>query len=128
MTKILYIEDEPDNVEFVTILLNDEGFEVHAKSTAADGLAAAEAWRPDVILMDVQLDKYGREMDGLEATRRLKSNPETSRIPIIMVSNFAFPDEIAQGLAAGADDYETKPFDFDKLVKKIVRLTSPAPH
>jgi two-component system, cell cycle response regulator DivK len=82
------------------------------------GVAAAREERPDLILMDLRLPV----LDGWQATRRIKSAPETQGIPIIALSAHAMSGDREQGLAAGCDDYDNKPVDFDRLLSKIRAL------
>ena len=117
MTKILYIEDNDDNVYMLKMRLELlEGFEVLVADNGETGCAQAIAQQPDVILMDLDLPV----VDGWEATRRLKRNPATSRIPIIALTAHAMSGSREKALAAGCDEFDTKPVDFDRLVKKIV--------
>jgi CheY-like chemotaxis protein len=92
-----------------------EGFEVLVAGNGETGCAQAIAQQPDVILMDLDLPV----VDGWEATRRLKSNPATSRIPIIALTAHAMSGSREKALAAGCDEFDTKPVDFDRLLKKI---------
>jgi CheY-like chemotaxis protein len=117
--KVLYVEDNDDNIYMLKMrleLLDD--FEV---LTAADGekgceLAAAE--RPDVILMDLEMPG----IDGWEATRRLKGNPQTQDIPVIALSAHALAGSREKALAAGCDEFDTKPIEFDRLVATMRRV------
>ncbi|MBI1774184.1 MAG: response regulator [Proteobacteria bacterium] len=115
MTKILYVEDNDFNVYVVRLRLVRAGFEVVIAATAEQGLAMALSEAPDLILMDLSLP----ELDGWEATRRLKAAAETKDIPVIALSAHAMTGDRERALAAGCDDYETKPVDFTRLVSKI---------
>ena len=111
MTRILYVEDNDDNVYMLKMRLELlEGFEVLVADNGETGCAQAVAQQPDVILMDLDLPV----VDGWEATRRLKSNPATSRIPIIALTAHAMSG--SREKAHGA----MQPVDFDRLLKKIV--------
>ncbi len=116
MTKILYVEDNDDNVYMLKMRFElIDGFEF---SNARDGQAGCEmaaAERPDVILMDLDLPV----VDGWEATRRLKANPTTGHIPVIALTAHAMQGSREKALAAGCDDFDTKPINFERLLEKI---------
>ena len=116
MTKILYVEDNDDNVYMLKMRLEllDE-FEVLVAEDGEKGCEAAVAEKPDIILMDLDLPV----IDGWEATRRLKANPETQQIPVIALSAHALAGSRGKALAAGCDDFDTKPVDFERLLGKI---------
>jgi CheY-like chemotaxis protein len=117
MRTLLIVEDVALNRDLLTQLLEDE----HRLVFAEDGLSAldsAVAEGPDLILMDLSLPK----LDGFEATRRLKADPATARIPIVVLSAHAMPADEARARAAGCDDFLTKPIDEDRLVECIGRL------
>jgi CheY-like chemotaxis protein len=119
VTKILYVEDNDDNVYMLKTwleLLN--GFEVVVAEDGEKGCKMAATERPDVILMDLEMPG----VDGWEATRRLKSNPETHEIPVIALSAHAVSGTRERALAAGCDEFDTKPIDFERLVGTIRRL------
>ena len=116
--KILYVEDNDDNIYVVKTRLTRAGHIVLVAVDGRQGLDMAVTERPDLILMDLSLP----EIDGWEATRRLKAAPETKGIPIIALSAHAMTGDRAKALAAGCDDYETKPIDFVRLRAKIDAL------
>jgi len=118
MRKILYVEDNPDNVFMITRRLARKGFMVVAAGDGAHGVAIAAAVSPSLILMDLSLPV----MDGWEATRRLKAAPETSHIPVLALSAHAMAGDRERALAAGCDEYETKPIDLPRLLGKIEAL------
>lgn len=118
MTKILYVEDNDDNVYMLRGRLTRAGFEVAVASDGEQGVAKAASEAPDLILMDLSLPV----LDGWEATRRLKDAPETRPIPIIALSAHAMEGDRAKAIAAGCDDYDTKPVDFPRLLAKIQAL------
>ena len=119
MTKILYVEDNDDNVFLIKMRFELlDGFEVLTAEDGEAGCAAAQAERPDLILMDLDLPV----VDGWEATRRLKADPATQNIPVIALTAHAMSGSREQALAAGCDDFDTKPVDFDRLMEKIERL------
>jgi CheY-like chemotaxis protein len=121
--KILYVEDNDDNVYVVKSRLGRAGFTVLVATDGEQGVAIAESERPDLILMDLSLPG----LDGWEATRRLKAAPATKDIPIIAVSAHAMAGDREGALAAGCDDYDTKPIDFARLRAKIEALVSREP-
>ena len=119
MTRILYVEDNDDNVYMLKMRFEMLGsVEVLVAENGETGCAMAAAERPDLILMDLDLPI----VDGWEATRRLKSNPVTSSIPIIALTAHAMAGSREKALAVGCDDFDTKPVDFDRLMQKISRL------
>lgn len=116
MIKVLYVEDNDDNVYMLKMRLEllDE-FEVVVAEDGEKGCAAAAAEKPDLILMDLDLPV----IDGWEATRRLKANPETQSIPVIALSAHALAGAREKALAAGCDDFDTKPVEFERLLGKM---------
>jgi CheY-like chemotaxis protein len=116
--KILYVEDTDDNVYVVRNRLGRAGFTVLVAVDGEQGLAMATAERPDLILMDLSLPV----LDGWEATRRLKTAPETMHIPVIALSAHAMLGDREKALGAGCDDYDIKPIDFTRLRAKIDAL------
>jgi CheY-like chemotaxis protein len=115
VTKLLYVEDNDDNVYMLKMRLELLGdFEVVTADNGERGCEMAVAERPDIILMDLEMPI----VDGWEATRRLKSNPQTRDIPVIAFSAHALAGEREKALAAGCDEFDTKPIEFDRLVKK----------
>jgi CheY-like chemotaxis protein len=123
MTKILYVEDNDDNVYMLRGRLTRAGFEVAVATDGEQGLAMAASEAPDLIVMDLSLPV----LDGWEATRRLKGAPDTRPIPIIALSAHAMEGDRAKALAAGCDDYDTKPVDLPRLLGKIRALLAKAP-
>jgi len=121
MTRILYVEDNEDNVYMLRRRLERKGIEVIVAHDGEQGIAAAARERPDLILMDLSLPV----IDGWEAARRLKSLPETGTIPIIALSAHAMTGDRERALAAGCDDYDTKPVDFVSLMAKVEALLPP---
>ena len=116
MTRILYVEDNDDNVFMLKMRFElIDGFEVLTASNGEEGYAKAAAESPDVILMDLELPI----VDGWEATRRLKRDPATQNIPIIALTAHAMAGSREQALAAGCDEFDTKPIDFERLTQKI---------
>ena len=116
MTKrILVIEDQEDNRRILRDLLSSVGYELIEAENGEDGVAAAAAARPDLILMDIQLPL----LDGYEATRRIKAQSALSAIPIIAVTSYALSGDEDKARAAGCEGYVTKPFSPRELLAKI---------
>ena len=119
MTKVLYIEDNDDNVYMLKMRLELLGdFEVLAAEDGQKGCEMAATEQPDIILMDLEMPV----VDGWEATRRLKGNPQTRDIPVIALSAHALGGEREKALAAGCDEFDTKPIEFDRLVATMRRV------
>ena len=119
MTRILYVEDNDDNVYMLKLRFELlDGFEVLVAENGEAGCAKAIAENPDLILMDLDLPV----VDGWEASRRLKNNPATHDIPIIALTAHAMSGSREKALAAGCDEFDTKPVDFDRLIQKINSL------
>ncbi len=118
MAKILYVEDNEDNVYMLTRRLRRNGHEVIVAADGEQCLAIARAEAPALILMDLSLPV----MDGWEATRRLKAMPATRDIPIIALSAHVMAGDKEKALAAGCDDYDTKPVDLPRLLEKMAAL------
>ena len=121
MLRILYVEDNEDNAYMLKMRLElTNEFEVLVAEDGEKGCEIAAAKRPDLILMDLEMPV----VDGWEATRRLKSKPETRDMPVIGLSAHALADEREKALAAGCDEFDTKPVEFDRLLGKIRKLVS----
>ncbi|MGK9165742.1 response regulator [Inquilinus limosus] len=118
MATILYVEDNEDNIYMLSARLKRRGFDVVAARDGAEGVEAAGRERPDLILMDLSLPV----IDGWEATRRIKAAADTSGIPVIALSAHAMAGDREKALAAGCDDYDTKPVDMPRLLGKIEAL------
>ena len=119
MTKILYIEDNDDNVYMLKMRLELLGdFEVLAAENGEKGCEMAATEQPDLILMDLEMPV----VDGWEATRRLKGSQTTRDIPIIALSAHALGGEREKALAAGCNEFDTKPIEFDRLVVTLRRV------
>jgi len=112
---ILVVEDQEDNRQILRDLLTSGGFDMIEAENGADAITAAEANRPDLILMDIQLPV----LDGYEATRRIKANPALKSIPIIVVTSYALSGDEEKARLAGCDDYVAKPFSPRALLAKI---------
>jgi two-component system cell cycle response regulator DivK len=121
MTKVLYVEDNDDNVYMLKMRLELLGdFEVLAAEDGEKGCEIALRERPDIILMDLEMPV----IDGWEATRRLKGDPQTHDIPVIALSAHALAGEREKAIAAGCDEFDTKPIEFERLVATVRRLVA----
>jgi len=116
--KILYVEDNDDNVYVVRQRLGRLGFTILVATDGEQGVTMAASEKPDLILMDLRLPV----LDGWEATRRLKAAAETKDIPVIALSAHAMSGDREKALEAGCEDYETKPIEFNRLRAKIEAL------
>jgi two-component system, cell cycle response regulator DivK len=112
---ILVVEDQEDNRQILRDLLGNAGYDLVEAENGEQALAAVAKRRPDLILMDIQLPI----MDGYEATRRIKSNPDMKAVPIIAVTSYALAGDDAKALAAGCSCYVTKPFSPRALLAKV---------
>jgi len=118
MPKILYVEDNDDNLYMLTLRFESlDGYQIDSAGDGAAGVAKAIAEPPDLILMDLNLPV----IDGWEAIRQLKANDKTKTIPVIALTAHAMAGDRERALAAGADDFDTKPVSFDRLVGKITQ-------
>jgi two-component system cell cycle response regulator DivK len=120
--RVLLVEDNPDNHEIFRTILEHFGFEVHHAWTAEEGLEMVDRVAPRVILMDIGLPG----MDGVSATRILKSNPATAGIPVLAITAHALKDDRERALEAGFDAYLTKPIEPREVVAEVMRWTGPA--
>jgi len=118
MAKILLIEDNEMNRDMLSRRLERRGYQVVMAEDGAVGVAMAKSETPDIILMDMSLPI----VDGWEATRQIKAAPETQGIPVIALTAHAMAGDEEKALAAGCNDYETKPVDLPKLLAKIDAL------
>ena len=118
MPKILVIEDNEMNRDMLTRRLTRKGFEAIAATDGREGIETARKTHPDVILMDMSLPV----LDGWEATRQIKADPEMRGIPVIALTAHAMAGDRERALAAGCDDYDTKPIEFPSLLAKIEAL------
>jgi len=116
--KILYVEDNDDNVYMLKNRLTRAGFIVVVATDGRQGIAMATSEQPDLILMDLTLP----DIDGKEATRQIKGDSATKHIPIIALTANAMPDDREQALAAGCDDFDAKPVELQRLLDKIKAL------
>ena len=116
--KILYVEDNDDNVYMLKNRLSRAGFTVVIATNGAQGIAMATSERPDLILMDLTLP----DIDGEDVTRRLKADAATKGIPIIALTANAMSGDREKALAAGCNDFDTKPVELPRLLEKISAL------
>ena len=118
MPKILLVEDNEMNRDMLSRRLKRRGYEIVIAIDGAEGVSMVNSENPDLILMDMSLPI----IDGWEATRQLKSNADTSSIPVIALTAHAMSGDREKALEAGCDDYDTKPIDLDRLLTKISAL------
>jgi len=121
--KILYVEDNEDNIYMLQRRLVRAGYAVVIARDGVEGVAMALAERPDLILMDLGLPV----LDGWQATRKIKTTAETQAIPVIALTANAMTGDKEKAIAAGCDDFDTKPIDMPRLLGKIQALTPKAP-
>ena len=113
--RILVVEDQEDNRQTLRDLLGNAGYELAEAENGEEAIAAVARRRPDLILMDIQLPV----MDGYEATRRIRTNPDLMAIPIIAVTSYALAGDEDKALAAGCDGYVSKPYSPRQLLAKV---------
>ena len=113
--RILVVEDHEDNRRILRDMLTNAGYEVIEVENGEEAIRAASAHGPDLILMDIQLPI----VDGYEATRRIKANPDLRHIPIIAVTSYALSGDDAKAYAAGCDGYFAKPFSPRVILAKV---------
>ncbi len=118
MPKILLVEDNEDNRDMLSRRLIRKGYEVSVAVNGEDGVNKAAAEAPDLILMDMSLPV----MDGWEAARLIKDRPATAAIPVIALTAHAMSGDREKAIAAGCDDYDTKPVDLPRLLGKMDAL------
>jgi len=118
--KILYVEDNEDNIYMLERRLARAGYTVMIARDGAQGVSMAGTEQPDLILMDLGLPV----LDGWEATREIKGAPETKHIPVIALTANAMTGDKERAMAAGCDDFDTKPIDLPRLLAKIQALLS----
>jgi CheY-like chemotaxis protein len=117
MARILLVEDNDLSRDMLSRRLSRRGYEVLVAVDGAQAVETTRAERPDVVLMDLSLPV----IDGWEATRRIKADPETRGIPVIALTAHAMASDEAKARAAGCDDFDTKPVDLPRLLEKVER-------
>lgn len=115
MTRILLVEDNELNRDMLSRRLERKGYEVLVAIDGEQGIAMSQRESPDLILMDMSLPV----LDGWQATRQLKANPQTKSIPIIALTAHAMVGDRERAIEVGCDDYDTKPVEFQRLLAKI---------
>lgn len=115
MKKILIVEDNEMNRDMLSLRLKKAGYEIIVAVNGLQGIEIAKLEKPDLILMDIRMPV----MDGLEATNQLKTEPETQFIPIIILTAHSLPVDKEKILKSKCDDFEIKPINFERLLKKI---------
>jgi DNA-binding response OmpR family regulator len=115
---VLIVDDDPVIVRLLEVNFEMEGFTVRMASDGQEGLDVARAEHPDVVVSDVMMPK----LSGIELVGGLKADPSTASIPVILLSAKAQASDITAGLAAGADDYVTKPFEPLELIERVLKL------
>ena len=123
MNRILLVEDNEMNRDMLGRRLRRRGYEVEVAVDGQEGIERCAALMPDLVLMDMSLPV----IDGWEATRRIKANERLRAIPIIALTAHAMSGDREAALAAGCDDYDTKPIDLERLIGKIDALIGSAP-
>ncbi|HUI98995.1 MAG TPA: response regulator [Usitatibacter sp.] len=118
MAKILLVEDNEMNYDMLSRRLTRKGFEVVIATDGEQGVEMSRTTAPDLILMDMSLPK----IDGWEATRLIRATPETANVRIIALTAHAMASDKDKAMAAGCDDFDTKPIDIERLVAKIAAL------
>lgn len=113
--KILYIEDNEQNLYLVTFILEKHGYEVCAATDGQEGIELASRIKPDLILLDIQLPR----MDGYAVAGHLRTNPDLAAIPIVAVTSYAMPGDRAKALKAGCSGYIEKPINPDTFVQQV---------
>ncbi len=120
MTKVLLVEDNEMNRDMLSRRLKRKGYEVIIAIDGGLGVSMTASEKPDIVLMDMSLPV----IDGWTATQQLKANPDTKSIPIIALTAHAMAGDKEKALAAGCDDYDTKPIEFQRLLGKIEALVN----
>jgi len=118
MPRVLLVEDNEMNRDMLSRRLKRKGFEVLIAVDGGEGVSMGISEKPDLILMDISLPVK----DGYTATGELKANPDTQHIPIIALTAHAMTGDEQKALAAGCDDYDTKPIELERLLSKIEKL------
>ena len=123
MKKVLVVDDNEANIRLVRFILEKHGCQVYEARNGADGVASAIQKKPDLILMDVQLP----DIDGLEATKRIRASEADGDIPIIALTSYAMPGDKEKCLAAGCTGYIAKPINVDTFIAEIEEILANTP-
>lgn len=115
VTRILYVEDNPQNMRIIEKILTQNGYEVLQAINGVSGVEVAQEQKPDLILMDINLP----DIDGLEATTRIKSNPELESIPVVALTGHASYGDEERARGAGCDGYLSKPVSRARLIEEV---------
>lgn len=118
--RVVLVDDSPVNTELAREVLETAGFSVLCAATAEEGIQLARRHHPDVVLMDIGLPK----MDGLQATRLLKADPDTQHLVVVALTAHAMMGEEERARAAGCDGYLTKPLDTRRFAAQVLELAS----
>lgn len=116
--EILVVEDDESIRNLIVSQLQDAGFEVSTAADGLEGLAAIRDRRPDAVLLDINMPR----MDGFTVLERLKNDPETSDLPVLMLSAQSSPEDIRRAVQLGANDYIGKPFESRQLLRRVNRM------
>ena len=122
MKKILIVDDQLEVRELVQVTLEIGDYQILTAEHGREAIEVAQREHPDIILLDIMMP--GSDVDGLQACRKLKNDPNTSDITIVMLSAKGQEDDIEMGRSAGADDYFTKPFSPIALIEKVEEVMS----
>lgn len=122
MAKILLVEDNEMNLDMLKRRLSRKGYELLIAVDGAEGVELSRSHQPDIILMDMSLPV----MDGWQATREIRNDPQTKHIPVIALTAHAMAGDREKCVAVGCDDYDTKPIEFPRLLEKIETLLKKA--
>ncbi len=117
---IMVVDDNPDLVDILRITLELKGFNVRCAYSGKHLFAGLEVLKPDLILLDIMMP----QMDGLEVLNRLKGNPDTASIPVILLTVKGEPEDVIKGYERGADIYITKPFEYTQLLRGVNSILS----
>lgn len=123
MAKVLLVEDNEMNRDMLSRRLERRGFEVVIAIDGAQGVALSKSQKPDIVLMDMSLPV----MNGWDATRAIKADPDTSAVPVIALTAHSMPGDREKAMEAGCDDYDVKPVELPRLLSKMAALGVAAP-
>jgi DNA-binding response OmpR family regulator len=118
--KVLIVEDEPEIAESLAALLGSKGYAATISRDGVEALSKARRLKPEVMLLDIMLPKIG----GFEVCRQIKAEKTTRKIKVVMITGLARMGDVETAFLSGADDYIIKPFDSDRLLKKLEKVLS----